>query len=304
MERAESNSFEKKIWDAACVLRGNMDASEYKSVVLGLIFLKYISDRFDEKYRALVAEGDGFEEDIDEYASEGIFFVPASARWSVISAAAHTPEIGTVIDSAMRSRYNKALKEEPGFTLSQQAMDLLDIRTQYAPPTEKTETFGPGSLGTDAYQRYSEQAASTYRGWADEIQSGRSFSTLPDTAKDSALDAARKLAEDLALRDVSGGKFTNEDLSQWERWASSGSSYGVSETEAILFKAAYDMSESDKDEDGKTISGSKKENTLETVSGLMPWLTDQELSYLMANYWTPEDAALKAMKEGKFMTKN
>ncbi len=53
--------FEKKIWDAACVLRGNMDASEYNNVVLGLIFLKYISDQFDEKYQALVAEGDGFE---------------------------------------------------------------------------------------------------------------------------------------------------------------------------------------------------------------------------------------------------
>lgn len=48
MERVESNSFEKKIWDAACVLRGNMDASEYKSVVLELIFLKYISDRFEK----------------------------------------------------------------------------------------------------------------------------------------------------------------------------------------------------------------------------------------------------------------
>ena len=67
--------FEKKIWDAACVLRGNMDASEYKSVVLGLIFLKYISDRFDEKYEQLKAEGDGFEEDIDEYTYKNIFFV-------------------------------------------------------------------------------------------------------------------------------------------------------------------------------------------------------------------------------------
>lgn len=76
--------FEKQIWDAACVLRGNIDASEYKSVVLGLIFLKYISDRFEEKYNALVAEGDGFEEDIDEYISEGIFFVPVGARWSEI----------------------------------------------------------------------------------------------------------------------------------------------------------------------------------------------------------------------------
>lgn len=105
--------FEKQIWDAACVLRGNIDASEYKSVVLGLIFLKYISDRFDEKYQALVAEGDGFEEDVDEYTSEGIFFVPTGARWSDIASKAHTPEIGTVIDDAMRAieKENKRLKD-------------------------------------------------------------------------------------------------------------------------------------------------------------------------------------------------
>ena len=105
--------FEKQIWDAACVLRGNMDASEYKNVVLGLIFLKYISDRFEDKYQELVAEGEGFEEDIDEYTSEGIFFVPQEARWSEIAKAAHTPEIGTVIDNAMRSieKENKRLKD-------------------------------------------------------------------------------------------------------------------------------------------------------------------------------------------------
>ena len=108
-----SIGFEKQIWDAACVLRGNIDASEYKSVVLGLIFLKYISDRFDEKYQELVSEGDGFEEDIDEYTSEGIFFVPPSARWSEIARNAHTPEIGAVIDNAMRSieKENKRLKD-------------------------------------------------------------------------------------------------------------------------------------------------------------------------------------------------
>lgn len=114
---AETNTsnigLEKQIWDAACVLRGNIDASEYKSVVLGLIFLKYISDRFEAKYQELVAEGDGFEEDKDEYTAENIFFVPENARWSVISAAAHTPEIGTVIDEAMRSieKENKRLKD-------------------------------------------------------------------------------------------------------------------------------------------------------------------------------------------------
>ncbi|MGE9986608.1 type I restriction-modification system subunit M N-terminal domain-containing protein, partial [Desulfovibrio sp. SGI.169] len=62
--------FEKQIWDAACVLRGNMDASEYKSVVLGLIFLKYISDSFEAKYQELLAAGEGDEEDRDEYTYE------------------------------------------------------------------------------------------------------------------------------------------------------------------------------------------------------------------------------------------
>lgn len=114
---AEKNTanigFEKQIWDAACVLRGNMDASEYKSVVLGLIFLKYISDRFDEKYQELLEEGDGFEEDVDEYTSEGIFFVPVGARWKDVAEKAHTPEIGTVIDDAMRAieKENKRLKD-------------------------------------------------------------------------------------------------------------------------------------------------------------------------------------------------
>ena len=117
---AENNTsnigFEKQIWDAACVLRGNIDASEYKSVVLGLIFLKYISDRFEAKYKELVEEGDGFEEDQDEYTAENIFFVPENARWSAI-AAAHTPEIGTVIDDAMRSieKENKRLKLPKNF---------------------------------------------------------------------------------------------------------------------------------------------------------------------------------------------
>ena len=114
---AEKNTagigFEKQIWDAACVLRGNIDASEYKSVVLGLIFLKYISDRFEEKYQELKEEGEGFEEDVDEYTSEGIFFVPVNARWAVIASKAHTPEIGTVIDDAMRAieKENKRLKD-------------------------------------------------------------------------------------------------------------------------------------------------------------------------------------------------
>lgn len=94
--------FEEQIWKAADKLRGNIDASEYKNVVLGLIFLKYISDKFDQRYKELVAEGEGFEEDRDEYTAEGIFFVPPEARWSAVAASAHTPEVGKAIDEAMR----------------------------------------------------------------------------------------------------------------------------------------------------------------------------------------------------------
>ena len=95
------NNFEKKIWDAACILRGNMDAGEYKHVVLGLIFLKYISDKFETRYEQLIEEGDGFEEDKDEYTAENVFFVPQTARWKHIAVHTHSPEIGKVIDDAM-----------------------------------------------------------------------------------------------------------------------------------------------------------------------------------------------------------
>lgn len=104
--------FEKQIWDAACVLWGHIPAAEYRNVIIGLIFLKYISTAFDKKYKQLVAEGDGFEDDPDAYLEDNVFFVPTKARWDKIAAAAHKPEIGTVIDDAMRAieADNKKLK--------------------------------------------------------------------------------------------------------------------------------------------------------------------------------------------------
>ena len=108
----KSLDFEKELWAAADKLRGSMDASEYKHVVLGLIFLKYISDKFDDRYNELLEEGEGFEEDIDEYTMEGIFFVPPEARWSNIQNNAASPEIGKLVDNAMAAieNQNKSLK--------------------------------------------------------------------------------------------------------------------------------------------------------------------------------------------------
>ena len=107
-----SIGFEDAIWRAADKLRGNLNASEYEGVVLGLIFLKYISDRFEAKYQELLQDEYADVEDKDEYEADGVFFVPQDARWSVISLAAHTPEIGKVIDDALEAieRENPKLK--------------------------------------------------------------------------------------------------------------------------------------------------------------------------------------------------
>jgi type I restriction enzyme M protein len=93
--------FEEQLWKAADILRGSMDAAEYKHVVLGLLFLKYISDRFEQKYNELVEEGEGFEEDRDEYEAENIFWIPKEARWEQIKNYAKDPKIGQIIDDAM-----------------------------------------------------------------------------------------------------------------------------------------------------------------------------------------------------------
>ena len=97
--------FEAKLWQTADMLRSNMDAAEYKHVVLGLIFLKYISDAFDERHRLLIKEeAEGADaEDPDEYRRVNIFWVPKKARWDMLQKNAKQPGIGTLIDEAMEA---------------------------------------------------------------------------------------------------------------------------------------------------------------------------------------------------------
>ncbi|WP_282035010.1 type I restriction-modification system subunit M [Metabacillus indicus] len=93
--------FEEKLWLMADKLRGSMDSSEYKNVVLGLLFLKYVSDAFEEKHKELSEDEWADPEDKDEYEAENIFWVPKEARWSYIKDNAKKPEIGQIIDNAM-----------------------------------------------------------------------------------------------------------------------------------------------------------------------------------------------------------
>ena len=93
--------FEATLWAAADKLRNNMDAAEYKHVVLGLIFLKYISDSFEEVHNTLRSDPTSDPEDRDEYVAKNVFWVPKAARWDYIQGNAKQPTIGKIIDDAM-----------------------------------------------------------------------------------------------------------------------------------------------------------------------------------------------------------
>jgi len=104
--------FEADLFKTADKLRGNMEPSDYKHVALGLIFLKYISDAFEARHKALLAEDPHAAEDKDEYLADNIFWVPKEARWSHLQANAKLPTIGTLIDDALRAieKDNASLK--------------------------------------------------------------------------------------------------------------------------------------------------------------------------------------------------
>ena len=117
--------FEAELFKAADKLRGNMEPSDYKHVALGLIFLKYISDAFEARHGELLAEDAQAAEDRDEYLADNVFWVPKDARWSHLKANAKRPEIGTLIDDAMRTieKDNESLQ---GVLLLEGVGDVLE----------------------------------------------------------------------------------------------------------------------------------------------------------------------------------
>ncbi len=127
--------FERTLWLAADKLRSNMDAAEYKHVVLGLLFLKHISDAFNELHEELKKDPDADAEDIDEYTSRRIFWVPPQARWDYLAKNAKRPDIGIIIDEALDAieRNNASLRgvlvknyARPGLN-KQRLGELIDL---------------------------------------------------------------------------------------------------------------------------------------------------------------------------------
>jgi len=153
MKKKKSNTeepLEKKLWKAADKLRKNMDAAEYKHVVLGLIFLKYISDAFEEHYQKLIElKSEGADpEDKNEYTAENVFYVPPSARWKWLQGRAKLPTIGKDIDDAMEAIEKdnpKSLRDVLPKVYSQEKLDKTSLGSLF-------DLFGTATLGTKEAQ--------------------------------------------------------------------------------------------------------------------------------------------------------
>ena len=155
--------FEQKLWLAADKLRSNMDAAEYKHVVLGLIFLKYISDSFEEKHAQLREEKGADPEDRDEYRAKNIFWVPPAARWSYLQNSAKQPTIGKIVDDAMVAieRDNPRLKGILPKDYARPALDknrlgeLIDLIGTITFVARDERLEGPAPSGPGTRQRAS-----------------------------------------------------------------------------------------------------------------------------------------------------
>ena len=193
---------------------------------------------------------------------------------------------GASIDSAMRSRYNKAVEKDPDYTLPQRARDLIGSRDKYAPVKEKEETFGADDLGSNAYRAYSDQRANDYRSMADDLTSSPIFQGMDDETRDKVLKAAYDLADKSALADHSDGQY--EVSTKWMAQADDAEAQGIEPWEYVLFHTAYNEMEGTKDADGKTVKGEAKSDHvrewLEDFSGL----TDEQRAFLWGTVYTSE----------------
>lgn len=193
---------------------------------------------------------------------------------------------GASIDSAMRSRYNKAVEKDPDYTLPQRARDLIGSRDKYAPAKEKEETFGADDLGSSAYRAYSDQRANDYRSMADDLASSPIFRGMDDETRDKVLKAAYDLADKSALADHSDGQY--EVSTKWMAQADDAEAQGIEPWEYVLFHTAYNEMEGTKDADGKTVKGEAKSDHvrewLEDFSGL----TDEQRAFLWGTVYTSE----------------
>ena len=187
---------------------------------------------------------------------------------------------GAGIDSAMRSRCNKAVEKDSDYTLPQRARDLIGSRDQYAADEEKEETFGADDLDSSAYRAYSDQRANDYRSMADSLESSPIFQGMDDETRDKALKAAYDLADKSALADHSDGQY--EVSTKWMLNAREArEKYRIPESTFLALRAQASGIRSLTDKDGESIKDTKGLQIILAVYDV-PGLTDKQRQALYA----------------------
>ena len=196
---AANTGHEAELWRMADALRGSMDAAEYKHVVLGLIFLKYISDAFEEMRARLGREQDegADPEDPDEYRAESIFWVPPEARWSHLEAQARQPLIGRLVDDAMTAieRDNPALG------------DVLP--KDYARPALDKQRLG------QLVDMIGAHIADTFHAWRGE-EGAEGYDDVPGFCKAASLEEVRNHGHVLTPGRYVGAEVQEDDGEPFE----------------------------------------------------------------------------------------
>lgn len=194
---------------------------------------------------------------------------------------------GASIDSAMRSRYNKAAEADPSFTLSQTARDLIGSWDTYgAENTESGDSFGADDLGAAAYERYASQRANDYRAMENGLESSPIFRGMSDESKGKVLKAAQDLATKEALADNSGGQY--EVTTKWMTLADDAEAMGIEPWEYVLFHVAYNEAETTRDENGDAVEGESKSDHVREWLELYAGLTDEQREFLWGTVYQSE----------------
>ena len=203
---------------------------------------------------------------------------------------------GKAVRDRMLSMQREETKTKGASRLGQAARDYIGAVEKYS--VETPEKFTEGDLSPEAYRAYRDETDREFQTVSAALNRSAAVRAMDNRQRIGVISNAAKLAAELALERHSGGQ--HELDAAWMRWASGGKDYGVTPDMAILFKAAYDSAESERDPAGNVVASSKKRNAIDAAFEWMPNLTPSQLEYLQSFYWNPGTPELAALKENGY----
>lgn len=193
---------------------------------------------------------------------------------------------GAAIENIMRSKYKTAQGKDPSFTLPQESVNAIGFREKLytAPASEKS--FSEADLTASQYQSFSSERSTDYQSVSDQLESSGLYRALSDQGKEKAMGYAYDLSSERALEDASGGQYQSD--TKWIQQADEANQAGIDDWEYVLWKAAYAMAETTRDENGDIVDGeSKSDHVREWLNGFDS-LTEDEKAYLWSTVYSSE----------------